>query len=175
LDEMVVKIRGQRLWPWRAVDDEGEVLDFLVEKRRNKNAALKLLRKLLRNHAVRPYAIVTDKLASYRAAAEVPGLANRRRPGEMRANNRAENSHRGVVSPNHGRQWVWARMSVGALRRRRLRRAGRTRPGAPFGVPTLSGRVSGGHPRPRIFPTDRGPRSCPLSDRSQRMQRGLNL
>ena len=93
LDEMVVRIRGKRLWLWRAVDDEGEVLDMLVQKRRNKAAALKLLRKQLRNHAIHPEAIVTDKLPSYRAAAKELGLADRHRPGGMRANNRAENSH----------------------------------------------------------------------------------
>ncbi len=56
------------MYLWRAVDDEGEVLDVLVQKRRNKHAALKLLRRLLRNTGVHPEAIVTDKLASYRAA-----------------------------------------------------------------------------------------------------------
>ncbi|HEV2363615.1 MAG TPA: IS6 family transposase [Caulobacteraceae bacterium] len=93
LDEMVVKIAGRRMWLWRAVDDEGEVLDVLVQKRRNKAAALKLLRRLLRNQAIHPETIVTDKLASYRAAAKALGLADRHRPGGTRANNRAENSH----------------------------------------------------------------------------------
>ena len=68
LDEMVVKIRGQRMYLWRAVDDEGEVLDVLVQKRRNKDAAMKLLRKLLKNQGVHPESITTDGLASYRAA-----------------------------------------------------------------------------------------------------------
>ncbi len=93
LDEMVVKISGRRMFLWRAVDDEGEVLDMLVQERRNKGAALKLLRKLLRNQGVRPESIVTDKLASYRAAARDLGLTDRHRPGGMRENNRAENSH----------------------------------------------------------------------------------
>lgn len=93
LDEMVVKIGGRRMFLWRAVDDEGEVLDVLVQKRRNKAAALKLLRKLLKTQGIHPEAIVTDKLASYRAAARDLGLADRHRPGGMRANNRAENSH----------------------------------------------------------------------------------
>jgi transposase-like protein len=93
LDEMVVKIGGRRMFLWRAVDDEGEVLDILVQKRRNKAAALKLLRKLLKTRGVHPEAIVTDKLASYRAAARELDLAGRHRPGGMRANNRAENSH----------------------------------------------------------------------------------
>jgi transposase-like protein len=90
---MVVKIGGKRMFLWRAVDDEGEVLDMLVQERRNKAAALKLLRKLLKNYCVHPEVIVTDKLASYRAAARDLGLAGRHRPGGMRENNRAENSH----------------------------------------------------------------------------------
>jgi transposase-like protein len=93
LDEMVVRIRGRRMFLWRAVDDEGEVLDMLIQRRRNKHAALKLLRKLLKRQGVHPETIVTDKLASYRAAARDLGLSDRHRPGGMRANNRAENSH----------------------------------------------------------------------------------
>lgn len=93
LDEVVVKIGGRRMYLWRAVDDEGEVLDVLVQKRRNKHAALKLLRRLLRKSGVHPEAIVTDKLASYRAAMKVLNLQGRHRPGGMRENNRAENSH----------------------------------------------------------------------------------
>jgi len=65
---MVVKIGGKRMWLWRAVDDEGEVLDMLVQKRRNTGAALRLLRKLLKHQRIHPETIVTDKLASYRAA-----------------------------------------------------------------------------------------------------------
>ncbi len=93
LDEMVVKVGGKRMWLWRAVDDEGEVLDVLLQKRRNKGAALKLLHKLLKNTAIHPETITTDKLSSYRAAMGDLGLTARHRPGGMRANNRAENSH----------------------------------------------------------------------------------
>lgn len=93
LDEMVIKIGGKRMFLWRAVDDEGEVLDMLVQERRNKGAALRPLRKLLRNQGVRPEAIITDKLASCRAAARDLGLTDRHQPGGMRENNRAENSH----------------------------------------------------------------------------------
>jgi putative transposase len=93
LDEMVVKIGGKRMFLWRAVDHEGEVLDMLVQERRNNASALKLLRKLLNTQGVRPEAIVTDKLASYRAAARDLGLADRHHPGGMQKNNRAENSH----------------------------------------------------------------------------------
>lgn len=62
---------------WRAVDDEGEVLDVFVQKRRNKAAALKLLRKLLKGQGVHPEAIVTDGLASYRAALRELNLQKR--------------------------------------------------------------------------------------------------
>jgi putative transposase len=93
LDEMVVKIAGRRMYLWRAVDDEDEVLDVLVQKRRNKAAALKLLRKLLKTQGIHPESITTDKLASYCAAIRDLGLTARHRPGGMRENNRAENSH----------------------------------------------------------------------------------
>ena len=93
LDEVAVKIRGQRMWLWRAVDDEGEVLDVLVQKRRNREAVLKMMKALLRKCGVRPKTITTDKLASYGAAARTLELAARHRPGGLRENNRAENSH----------------------------------------------------------------------------------
>ncbi len=93
LDEMVVRINGKRMFMWRAVDKEGEVLDVLVQKRRNKAAALKLLRKLLRNQGFVPEAIVTDGLASYKAALRDLGGLTRHQPGRLQENNRAENSH----------------------------------------------------------------------------------
>lgn len=93
LDEMVVKIRGQRMFMWRAVDREGEVLDMLVQKRCNKAAALKLLRKLLKNQGFLPERIVTDGLGSYPAAMKELGCLERHHPGRLRDNNRVENSH----------------------------------------------------------------------------------
>ena len=93
LDEMFDRIGGRKMWLWRAVDNEGEVLDVLVQKRWNKAAALKLLRRLLRNQGVHPETITTDKLASYGAAVRELGLKSVRRPGGLQANNRAENSH----------------------------------------------------------------------------------
>ena len=93
LDEMVVRIRGVRMYLWRAVDDEGEVLDMLVQKCRNTRAALRLMRKLLKDSGVRPTSIVTDGLGSYGAVARALNLSERRHPGRMRKNNRAENSH----------------------------------------------------------------------------------
>ena len=68
LDEMVVSIAGRGMYMWRAVDSEGEVLDMLVQPRRDKAAALKLLRKLLKRQGFAPAVIVTDKLRSYGAA-----------------------------------------------------------------------------------------------------------
>jgi transposase-like protein len=93
LDEMVVRINGKRMFMWRAVDKEGEVLDALVQKRRNKAAALKLLRKLLKNQGYAPDTIVTDGLASYKAAMKVLGCRHKHQPGRLRDNNRVENSH----------------------------------------------------------------------------------
>ena len=59
LDEMFVSIRGKRMYLWRAVDSEGEVLDFLIQSKRNKAAALKLMRKLLKNQGFAPRVVVT--------------------------------------------------------------------------------------------------------------------
>jgi len=59
---MVVKIAGVRMYMWRAVDDEGEVLDALVQKRRNKAAAVTFLRRILKSTEIRPEATVTDGL-----------------------------------------------------------------------------------------------------------------
>jgi len=93
LDEMVSNIAGERVWIWRAVDDEGEVMDMIVQKRRDAGAALRFMRRLLKNQHVEPEVIVTDGLRSYRAALAQLGLSDRHRPGRLRENNRAENSH----------------------------------------------------------------------------------
>ena len=74
LDEMVIVIRGRKYWLWRAVDNEGEVLDFLVQSRRNAKAAIKLMRKLLKKQGIVPTRIVTDKLRSYHVAFRSIGL-----------------------------------------------------------------------------------------------------
>jgi transposase-like protein len=68
LDEMVVRIAGERMYLWRAVDHEGEVLDVLVQRRRDSRAALRLMRKLLRKQGFAPKLLVTDKLRSYACA-----------------------------------------------------------------------------------------------------------
>ena len=92
---MAVIIGGRQFWLWRAVDDEGEVLDLLVQRRRNKAAAMKLIRKLLKKHGFAPKVLVTDKLRSYGAAKSEIGLSARHEQG-LRMNNRAENSHQPV-------------------------------------------------------------------------------
>src|SRR5207237_9212207 len=68
LDEMVVRIAGKRTYLWRAVDHEGEVLDMLVQSRRDSRAASRLMRKLLRKQGFAPKLLVTDKLRSYGSA-----------------------------------------------------------------------------------------------------------
>jgi len=92
LDEVFVSINGKRMYLWRAVDNEGEVLDILVQSRRNKHAALKLMRKLLKKQGYVPSAVVTDKLPSYGAALRELNLSKIHEFGG-RKNNRAENSH----------------------------------------------------------------------------------
>ena len=95
LDEMVVRIAGERMYLWRAVDHEGEVLDMLVQRRRDCRAALRLLRKLLKKQGFAPKLLVTDKLRSYAAAFRRLRLTCPHEQG-LRKNNRAENSHQAV-------------------------------------------------------------------------------
>jgi transposase-like protein len=92
LDEVYLKIAGRMVYLWRAVDAEGEVLDVLVQSKRNKNAALKLMRKLLKRYGFVPDRMITDDLRSYGAAARDLGIESRHERGRWK-NNRAENSH----------------------------------------------------------------------------------
>ena len=91
LDEVFVRINGETHYLWRAVDHEGEVLESYVTKRRDRKAALKFLKKVMKRYG-QPEAVVTDKLRSYRAAMKVIGNASRQDTGRWQ-NNRAENSH----------------------------------------------------------------------------------
>jgi transposase-like protein len=95
LDEMVIVIQKNRYWLWRAVDNEGEVLDFLVQSRRNTKAAKKLMKRLLKKQGFAPSRIVTDKLRSYPAAFRAFGLTAEH-DRALRADNRAENDHQPV-------------------------------------------------------------------------------
>ena len=87
---------------WQAVDAEGDVLETLVQQRRDKSAALKLMRRILRKQGVAPTAIVTDKLRPYGAALREIGMPDRHVSGG-RLNNRAENSHQ----PTRRRERSW--------------------------------------------------------------------
>jgi putative transposase len=92
LDGVALKIAGAKHWLSRAVDQTGIVLDVLVQRRRDKQAAKRLLRKLLKKQMRPPCVMITDKLASYGAAKRktMPGIEHRQHKG---LNNRAENSH----------------------------------------------------------------------------------
>lgn len=92
LDEVATRIGGKRYWLWRAVDQDGYVLDEIVQNRRNTKAAKRLLTRLLKRQAMAPKRIITDKLRSYGAAIRqfMPDVEHRSHKG---LNNRAENSH----------------------------------------------------------------------------------
>jgi putative transposase len=93
IDEVFLTINGERHYQWRAVDQDDNVLDILVQSRRNKHAAKKFFRKLLKGLRYVPRVIITDKLKSYGAAKReiLPGVEHRQ---SRYLNNRCENSHR---------------------------------------------------------------------------------
>jgi putative transposase len=115
LDEVFVKINGEPHYLWRAVDQEGIVLDILVQPRRDKVAAKRFFRKLLKGLQYVPRVLITDKLQSYNAAKAdlLPGVEHRQHKG---LNNRAENSHqptrererrmRRFKSPSHAQRFL---------------------------------------------------------------------
>lgn len=91
LDEVYVKINGEKHYLWRAVDHEGEVLEVFATKRRDRKAALAFLKRAMKRYG-RPHRLVTDRLPSYRAAMKVVGNASRQIRGRW-LNNRAETTH----------------------------------------------------------------------------------
>lgn len=95
IDEMVIAIRGRRYWLWRAVDHDGEVLDFLVQRHRCARSSERLFRKLLEKRGYPPKRIATDNLKSYLVALRAMRISAIHEQG-LRANNRAENSHQPV-------------------------------------------------------------------------------
>jgi putative transposase len=115
LDEVYLKIDGRLQYLWRAVDQDGSVLDILVQPRRDKKAAARFFKKLLRGSRYAPRVVVTDRLASYIApcAELLPNTMHRRDKG---LNNRAENSHqstrererrmRGFKSAGHAQRFL---------------------------------------------------------------------
>lgn len=92
LDEVVVKIKGRKFWLWRAVDQNGVVLDEILQRRRDKKAAKRPLYRLMKKQGRTPKRFITDKLRSYGAAKReiAPGVEHRSHKG---LNDRAENSH----------------------------------------------------------------------------------
>jgi putative transposase len=117
LDEVFLTIHGERHYLWRAVDQEGNILDILVQRRRDKQAAKRFFRKLLKGLTYDPRVIVTDQLGSYGAAKRelLPGVEHRQ---HRYLNNRAENSHQptrqrerrmqGFKSPGHAQRFLAA-------------------------------------------------------------------
>src|ERR687894_2698764 len=115
LDEVVITIAGKKQWLWRAVDQDGYVLDEIVQSRRDTKAAKRLLRRLLKKQGCPPRRLITDKLGSYAAARRqvMPDVEHRSHKG---LNNRAENSHlpfrrreramQGFRSPRHLQRFV---------------------------------------------------------------------
>ena len=89
---MVITINGKKHWLWRAVDQFGIVLDVLAQSRRDRHAAQRLMRKLLKKCGLTPRVLITDKLKSYAAANKDMGLRFEHRQHKG-LNNRAENSH----------------------------------------------------------------------------------
>jgi len=131
LDEVFISINGATQYLWRAVDQDGNVLDILVQSRRDKAAATKFFRRLLKDLAYVPRVLITDKLASYGAARRdvLPSVEHRQ---HKRLNNRAENSHqptrererrmRRFKSPGHAQRFLAAYGSIaGHFRPRRHR------------------------------------------------------
>ena len=115
MDEVFLTIKGKHHYLWRAVDQDGNVLDILVQRRRDKQAARKCFRKLLKGLTYVPRVLITDKLKSYAAAKREirPGVEHRQ---HRYLNNRAENSHqptrqpertmRGFKSPGHAQRFL---------------------------------------------------------------------
>ena len=123
LDEVVTPIKGRKHWLWRAVDANGDVLDILVQSSRNKAAALRFFRKLLKTWG-QPRVIITDKLRSYGAEKTdlAPGIEHRQHKG---LNNRSEASHRHTrrrekirgrfKSPGHAQRFLSAHDQTATL------------------------------------------------------------
>lgn len=121
LDEVFIKIKGKQHYLWRAVDQEGNVLDILVQNRRNAQAAKRFFRKLFKGQKSSPNRIVTDKLRSYGAALKEIGTAAEHDTRQYQ-NNRAENSHqptcqkerqmRRFKSPGHAQRFLSTHGSI---------------------------------------------------------------
>ena len=135
-------VAGRQFWLWRAVDDEGEVLDLLVQRRRDKAAAVKLMRKLLKKQGFAPEVLVTDKLRSYGAAKSEIRLSARHEQG-LRKNNRAEFAPADTTARAQDATLQIARISPALLVHSRRRPKHFQRP-APSHIPPHAPRLSRG-------------------------------
>ena len=138
LDEVYLKIDGQMVYVWWAVDAQGEILDVLVQSKRNKHAALKLTSKLLKKYAFVPERWVTDDVRSYSAAVQDLGI-ERRHERERWKNNRAENSHQ----PTRRRERKMQRFKVRVRRRNFC-------PRTPLSTTPLTSNVISPRPKRRV-------------------------
>jgi len=157
LDAVFMPINGQQHYLWRAVDQDGNVRDILVQSRRNKAAARKFFRKLLKDFAYVPRVLITDKLGSYDAArrAVLPSVEHRRHKG---LNNRAENAHQ----PTRARE-----RRIGASRVRATHNAS----SPPMArSPATSDPVATAYPRPSTAKP--APNAAPPGGRSPAPRRG---
>ena len=130
LDELVIKIKGEIFYLWRAVDQYGDVLDIMVQKRRNRKAVKRFLKKLVKRYS-QPRVMITDKLRSYGAARKevMPGVDHRQHKG---LNNRSETSHKPTrrrervmqhfKSPHHAERFCAAHDQINILFRPRRHR-----------------------------------------------------
>ena len=153
LDEVFVKIQGRQQYLWRAVDEDGDVIDILVQSRRNRGAAARFFRKLLKGQGREPRRLITDKLRSYAAAhrTAMPSVVHSTRQYE---NNRAELSHQPIrqrerqmrrfKSAAHLQRFASVHGIVQNLFRvgRHLLRAGHPAPHDFFGQPSARRRMS---------------------------------
>src|SRR3981081_2354389 len=140
LDEVFLKINGRLHYLWRAVDQDGDVLDILVQNKRDKRAAKKFFRKLLKGLRYVPRAIITDKLRSYTAAKAEMLPSVEHSQGKWQ-NNRAENSHQ----PTRWRERVMRRFKSAGQAQRFLSVFGiitsRLRPSRHLCTPNVSGEM----------------------------------
>jgi putative transposase len=124
LDEVVLKIAGVKHWLWRAVDQTGVVLDVLVQSRRDKHAAKRLLRKLSKKQMRPPRVTIADKLASYGAAKReiMPGVERRQHIGSQQSRRKLAPAHPKAGAANEALQVTQARPAF-SLRPRRDRQS----------------------------------------------------
>ena len=155
LDEVVVTIGGKQHWLWRAVDQDGYILDEIVQTRRDTKAAKRLLTRLLKKQGCPPRRMITDKLGSYAAARRpiMPAIEHRSHKG---LNNRAENSHLPLRRRERAMQGF---RSPGSLQRRC--HINLDRRGAGFGRPAEPQAAAvAGSPRPERFVSEDAKRAA---------------